>query len=86
MISYLPEYYWDWLFFNPFELFIPLAIIVALNFYNGRGLVNGWILISIALLSLIFVVFDSRWLLEMVKTLFLKPEIYPFIGFSPVLK
>lgn len=72
-------------FFNPFELFIPLAIMVALNFYNGRGLVNGWILISVVLLSLIFVVFDSRWLLEMVKTLFLKPEIYPFIGFRQYL-
>jgi hypothetical protein len=55
-------------FFNPIEQFIPLIILIALNFYNERGLVNGWVLISIVLFSMIFVIFDPHWLLGMIKS------------------
>ncbi len=72
-------------FTNPYDLFIPMAILVALNFYNDRGLVNGWLLISTVLLALVFFVFDTRWILEMVKALFLKPTLYPFISFRQYL-
>jgi hypothetical protein len=69
-------------FFNPYEFFIPLAIFVLLNFRNGRSLVNGWMLISTALFVLAFVIFNSRWLLELLKVVLLKPDFYPFISFN----
>ncbi len=69
-------------FFNPYEFFIPLVILVLLNFFNGRNLVNGWMLISTVLFGLAFIIFDSRWLLELLKVVLLKPDFYPFISFS----
>ncbi len=68
-------------FSNPFELFLPLAMIFILNVHNRRAKVNSWLLISMALLALAFVIFDTRWLLEWLKTLLLEREIYPFISY-----
>lgn len=73
-------------FFNPYEFFIPLAIFFMLNIYNGRGLVNGWMLISSTLFVLAFVIFDPRWLLELLKVVLLKPDFYPFISFNQYIQ
>jgi len=72
-------------FFNPFEMFLPLIILIALNIANSRNVVNGWLLISFILLSLAFVIFDMRWVLEWIKILILKPSIYPFISYRQYL-
>lgn len=67
--------------FNPIRLFLPIAILFLLNINNKRGTVNTWLIISFILFSMLLVIFDMRWLLEMAKVLVLQPSVYPFISF-----
>ncbi len=70
---------------NPFQFFIPLVIIFILNSRKKRGLINTWMIISFLLLSLLYVIFDMNWILELFKVLILKPTIYPFISYREYL-
>jgi hypothetical protein len=67
--------------FNPFALFIPMVMFFALNFQQNRGVVNLWMAITVGLLSMALVIFDMRWVLEMVKVWLLKADFYPLISY-----
>ena len=68
--------------FDPYQFFIPLLIIFLLNIRGMRGIVNGWNIISIVLMSLLLIIFDMRWFLEMIKALVVNPIIFPFTSYG----
>jgi hypothetical protein len=67
--------------FNPFVLLLPMLVFFLLNFQKGRGVVNLWMAITVGLLSMALVIFDMRWILEMVKVWLLKPDFYPLVSY-----
>lgn len=67
--------------FNPFIFLLPMLIFFLLNFQKDRGVVNLWMAITVGLLSLALVIFDMRWVLEMIKVWILKPDFYPLISY-----
>jgi hypothetical protein len=70
---------------NPYQLFIPLIMIVVLNMRQKRGTVNIWMFISFILFSLLLVIFDMQWVLELLKKLVLESRIYPLISYRSYL-
>ena len=70
---------------DPYQLFIPLIMIFFLNIHQHRGTVNIWIFISFILFSLLLVIFDMQWVLELVKKLFFEARIYPLISYRSYL-
>lgn len=71
--------------FNPYQFFIPLIVIFILNMRNKRTTINFWTIITIILVSLLMIVFDMNWVLEMIKVLLLEPTTYPFIVYGEYL-
>ncbi len=67
--------------FNPFALILPMLMFFLLNFRNDRGVVNLWMAITAGLLSMALVIFDMRWVLEMIKVWVLNPDFYPLISY-----
>ena len=67
--------------FNPFALILPMLMFFLLNFQNDRGVVNLWMAITAGLLSMALVIFDMRWVLEMIKVWVLNPDFYPLISY-----
>ncbi|MDK2980067.1 MAG: hypothetical protein PWQ55_414 [Chloroflexota bacterium] len=67
--------------FNLFSLLLPMLMFFLLNFTKGRGVVNLWMAITVGLLSMALVIFDMRWILEMLKVWVMQPDFYPLISY-----
>lgn len=67
--------------FNPFVLLLPTLIFFLLNFHKDRSVVNLWMAITVVLLSMALIIFDMRWILEMIKVWLLEPDFYPLISY-----
>ena len=67
--------------FNPFAFLLPMLMFFLLNFQQGRGVINLWMTITVGLLSMALVIFDMRWVLEMLKVWVLEPDFYPLVSY-----
>jgi hypothetical protein len=67
--------------FNPFAFFLPMLVFFLLNFYQHRSVINLWMAITVVLLSMALVIFDKRWVLELIKVWVLEPDFYPLISY-----
>ena len=67
--------------FNAFALLLPMLMFFLFNFQKDRGIVNLWMAITVGLLSMALVIFDMRWVLEMIKVWVLEPDFYPLISY-----
>ena len=70
---------------NPYQFFIPLIIIFILNMQAKRGIINLWAIITVILMSLMLVIFDMKWGLELLKLMAIKPAIFPFTSYGNYL-
>ena len=58
-----------------------MIMFFLLNSQQNRGVVNLWMAITVGLLSMALVIFDMRWVLEMMKVWLLKADFYPLISY-----
>ena len=70
---------------DPFNFFIPIVFVLALLISRKQFEVLIWFLISIVLLSLTGLIFDSGWALKMLRNVFLEGSFYPFIDYNHAL-
>ncbi|MDP2965672.1 MAG: hypothetical protein Q8N39_06495 [Pelolinea sp.] len=70
---------------DPFNLFIPLGIVLGFLISRKQFEPLIWLIISIVLLSLTGLFFDSGWVLKMLKNIFLEGSFYPFIDYNHAL-
>ncbi len=70
---------------DPFNFFLPMVIV--LSFFISRRQFEPivWFGISIILLSLVGVIFDSGWFLKYLRNIFLEKSFFPFINYNHAL-
>ena len=70
---------------DPFNFFIILVLIVAYLVSIKQFKCLLWLLISIILLTLTGLIYDSGWVLKMLRNIFLESTFYPFIDYNHAL-
>lgn len=70
---------------DPFNFFIPLVVVLVYLLTKRLYEPLIWIIITIVLLSLSGLIFDSGWVLKMLKNIFLEGSFFPFIDFNHAL-
>jgi len=70
---------------DPFNFFIILVLIVAYLVSIKQFKCLLWLFISIILLSLTGLIYDSGWVLKMLRNIFLESTFYPFIDYNHAL-
>jgi hypothetical protein len=70
---------------DPYNFFVPIIVILAFVISNKQFELLLWFIISTAMLSLTGSIFDSEWILKMVKNLLLRGSFYPFIDYNHAL-
>jgi hypothetical protein len=70
---------------DPYNFFIPLIAILAFVVGNKQYEIFLWFIISIIMLSITGLIFDSGWILKMAKNILLKGSFFPFIDYNHAL-
>jgi hypothetical protein len=71
---------------DPFNFFLPLAILFLFMLRNEQFGSVIWTSIAIILYSLIGIIFDSTWFLKMIKNIFLDGSFYPLMSYGQAVK
>lgn len=70
---------------DPFNFFIPLIIVIGFLINRKQFEPIVWFIISIVLLSLAGIIFDSGWILKFFRNIFLEGSFFPFIDYNHAL-
>ena len=67
---------------DPFNFFLPLIIVFGFLINRRQPEPAVWAVISIILLSLVGIIFDSGWILKFLRNIFLEGSFFPFIDYN----
>ena len=67
---------------DPFNFYLPLLIVVGFLISRKQLEPIAWFAISIVLLSLLGIIFDSGWILKFLRNNFLEGSFFPFIDYN----
>lgn len=70
---------------DPFNFLLPFFIIMAFIFSLKQLEPVVWTFISVVLLSLGGIIFDSGWILKFLRNIFLEGSFFPFIDYNHAL-
>ena len=70
---------------DPFNFFLPLIIVIGFLISRKQFEPIVWFVISIVLLSLAGIIFDSGWILKFLRNIFLEGSFFPFIDYNHAL-
>jgi len=70
---------------DPFNYFLPLLIVIGYLLSRKQLEPIVWFVISIVLLSLAGIIFDSGWILKFLRNIFLEGSFFPFIDYNHAL-
>lgn len=70
---------------DPFNIFLPLLIIIGFLISRKQLEPIAWFAISTILLSLVGIIFDSGWILKFLRNNVLEGSFFPFIDYNHAL-
>ncbi len=70
---------------DPFNFFIPILFVLAFLVNRKQTEPIFWFIISITLLTISGLIFDSSWILKFLRNIFLEGSFYPFIDYNHAL-
>jgi len=70
---------------DPFNFFLPLLIVIGFLISRKQFEPIVWFVISLVLLSLAGIIFDSGWILKFLRNIFLEGSFFPFIDYNHAL-
>lgn len=71
---------------DPYNFFLPLVIFFLFLLNKKEFNTIIWTSIAIVLFSLVGIIFDSGWILKMIKNIISNSSFYPFISYGLALK